>query len=119
MIQAATNKSERFHDFLKWVFFGGERIISENDREAQRKIIKYNQLVANCIVFHNVCTVTQILEQMEKEGKPINVGALSKMSPYLTQHINRFGKYRLDLNRMAPGPDYRFCLSDIGQLPAI
>jgi len=119
MIQAATNKSERFHDFLKWVFFGGEKIISENDREAQRKIIKYNQLVANCIVFHNVCTMTQILEQMEKEGKPINVGALSKMSPYLTQHINRFGKYRLDLNRMAPGPDYRFCLSDIGQLPAI
>jgi TnpA family transposase len=119
IIHAATNKSEKFHDFLKWVFFGGEKIISENDREAQRKIIKYNQLVANCIVFHNVCTVTQILEQMEKEGKAINVEALGKMSPYLTQHINRFGKYRINLNRIGPGPDYGFSLNDIGQLPAI
>jgi hypothetical protein len=100
------------------VFFGGEKIISENDREAQRKIIKYNQLVANCIVFHNVCTVTQMLEQMEKEGKAINVGALTKMSPYLTQHINRFGKYRLNPNRMAPEPDYLFSLNSIGQLTA-
>lgn len=35
-IQAATNKSEQFHAFLKWLFFGGEGVITENSRDEQR-----------------------------------------------------------------------------------
>ena len=50
-IQAATNKSESFNGFSKWLFFGGEGIIAENNRERQRKIIKYNHLIANCLIF--------------------------------------------------------------------
>ena len=53
-IQAATNKSEGFNCFTKWVLFGGDGIISENNRDEQRKIIKYNHLVSNCIIFYNV-----------------------------------------------------------------
>ncbi|KVD76331.1 hypothetical protein WI89_06975 [Burkholderia ubonensis] len=45
-IHAATNKSEQFNDFAKWLMFGGE-VIAENVRHEQRKVIKYNQLVAN------------------------------------------------------------------------
>jgi hypothetical protein len=36
-----------------------------------------------------------VLDQMTKEGSEINVGALRKMSPYLTKHINRFSTYQL------------------------
>lgn len=39
-IQAATNKSEAFNGFAQWLAFGGAGIIAENDRAAQRKIIK-------------------------------------------------------------------------------
>jgi len=42
IIQAATNKSEAFNGFAKWLSFGSEGIIAENDRDQQRKIIKYN-----------------------------------------------------------------------------
>ncbi|GAB6524469.1 hypothetical protein bcgnr5386_53900 [Bacillus cereus] len=35
-IQAATNKSESFNGFAKWLFFGGEGIIAENNRERQK-----------------------------------------------------------------------------------
>jgi TnpA family transposase len=52
-IQGATNKSEALNRFLKWAFFGGEGIIAENSRDEQRKAIKYNHLVANCLIFHN------------------------------------------------------------------
>ena len=31
-------------------------LIAENDRDEQRKLIKYNHLVANCLIFHNVCS---------------------------------------------------------------
>jgi TnpA family transposase len=50
-IQAATTKSEAFNRFAKWAMFGSEGIITENDRAAQRKAIRYNHLVANCIIF--------------------------------------------------------------------
>ena len=41
-IQAATNKSERFNQFVQWVSFGGDSLIAENTRDEQRKFIKYN-----------------------------------------------------------------------------
>jgi len=43
-IHAATNKSEEFNSFVKWLFFGGEGVIAENLRHEQRKVIKYSQL---------------------------------------------------------------------------
>lgn len=46
-VNAATNKSEKFNDFVKWLFFGGDGIIAENIRHEQHKVVKYNQLVAN------------------------------------------------------------------------
>jgi hypothetical protein len=42
-IRAATNKSESFNDFVKWLAFGGGGVIAENARGEQRKIIKYDQ----------------------------------------------------------------------------
>ena len=68
VIQAATNKSEAFNGFVQWLFFGGERLIAENDRDRQRKLIKYNHLVANCLIFHNVQAQTRILRQLAEEG---------------------------------------------------
>src|SRR3546814_9681296 len=54
IIHAATNKSEEFNGFVKWAFFGGEGIIAENVQHEQRKIVRYNQLVANLVILHNV-----------------------------------------------------------------
>lgn len=53
-IHATTNKSEQFNDFAQWLMFGGDGIIAENLRHEQRKVIKYNQLVANMVILHNV-----------------------------------------------------------------
>lgn len=62
-IQAAMNKSESFNQYAQWISFGGAGLITENDRAAQRKIVKYNQLLANCLILdvssdylvHNAC----------------------------------------------------------------
>jgi hypothetical protein len=32
------------------------------------------------------------------------------ISPYLTEHINRFGDYTLNLDRKPPQPDYGYTL---------
>jgi TnpA family transposase len=107
LIQAATNKSEAFNRFVKWIFFGGEGLIAENIRDRQRRLIKYNHLVANCVIFHNVNTQTRILRQLvEEEGYALDSEVLAHLSPYITEHVNRFGTYTLNLGRAMPPPDY-------------
>ena len=98
-IQSATNKSEAYNNFSKWIAFGNNGIIRENVRDEQRKIIKYNQLVSNCLIFYNTCMLTHIIEDLISEGYTIEDATLSSLSPFLTNHINRFGKYKLDLER--------------------
>jgi TnpA family transposase len=102
IIQAATNKSEAFNGFLQWVAFGGDGTISTNDRDEQRKIIKYNHLVANCVIFHNVFSLSRVLHDLQQNNYPLEFAQIAALSPYLTQHINRFGRYDLDLQRCPP-----------------
>jgi TnpA family transposase len=111
VIQGATNKSEALNRFLQWVFFGGEGIIAENSRDEQRKAIKYNHLVANCLIFHNLCSLTRLVRKLEQRGEPVPEDAIAAISPYLTEHINRFGDYVLNLDRKPPQPDYGYTLS--------
>ena len=109
-IQAATNKSEAFNGFAKWIAFGNDGIIRENSREEQRKIIKYNHLVANCLIFYNTCMLTHIIEDLINEGYVIEKETLASLSPYITHHINRFGKYKLDLDRKPQDILYEFSI---------
>ncbi|MBV9602489.1 MAG: transposase [Chloroflexi bacterium] len=92
-IQAATNKSESFNEFVKWLAFGGGGVIAENDRGEQRKIIKYNHLLANRLIFHNVCMMTRALYKLRADGMQIEPEAVAALSPYVRSHINRFGQY--------------------------
>lgn len=106
-INAATNKSEEFNQFIKWLFFGNQGIIAENVRHEQRKVVKYNQLVANLAILHNVEAMTGVLKEMQEEGWPINEEILAGLAPYRTEHINRFGDYTLDLDRELRPMNYK------------
>lgn len=105
-IQAATNKSEEFNGFTKWIFFGGQGIIAENIQHEQRKVIKYNHLVANMVILHNVERMTRVLKDLREEGGAISPELLAGLSPYRTSHINRFGDYTLDLDTEIGPLDY-------------
>jgi hypothetical protein len=54
------------------------------------------------------------LESVKKSGvkrlRAETVGAIAAISPYLTEHINRFGDYTLNLDRKPPQPDYSYTL---------
>ena len=97
-ITATTNKVEAYNGFSKWLFFGGEGIIADNDPEEQEKVIKYNDLVANAVIFHNVVDQTRILRELKQEGFPVNREDVATLSPYVTSHIKRFGDYIIDLD---------------------
>ena len=81
-------------------YHSGEGLIAENVRDEQRKFIKYSHLVANLLSFHTLVTMTKALQQMIEEGYTLDVEALSTLSPYRTEHINRFGNYVINPDRL-------------------
>ncbi|MGZ8249467.1 Tn3 family transposase [Methylomagnum sp.] len=101
VIQAAQNKCEGFNLFAQWIYFGADAI-EDNVRENQLKIIKYNHLVANLVIFHNCHTMTQALKELEAEGLALTPELLGAFSPYRTHHINRFGRYEFRDRQPAP-----------------
>jgi TnpA family transposase len=101
-IHAATNTVESWNGFVQWAAFGGEGIIRQNNREEQRKIIRYNHLVANLVVFHNVVSMTRGLQELVDEGYTVTPEIVARLSPYKTEHINRFGSYELRFDHVPP-----------------
>jgi Tn3 transposase DDE domain len=81
-----------------------ERLPDRGDR--LRELIRYNHLIANSLIFHNVFQLSQILEQLVQEGYPVEPEAVAALSPYWTHHVNRFGAYQLDLKRQPPPINY-------------
>ena len=67
-ILAATNKSEAFNEFVQWIFFYNNGEIQENLRHEQNKMIKYNHLVANLVILHNVNSMTKVIKGLRKDG---------------------------------------------------
>lgn len=94
IIQAAQNKCEGFNQFTQWAYFGAVTI-AENVRDDQLKVIKYNHLIANLVIFHNCHTMTLALKELETAGWRLTPELLAVFSPFRTHHLNRFGLYEL------------------------
>jgi TnpA family transposase len=98
-IRGETTKVETYHDFCDWVRFGGQ-VITSGDPVEQEKRIKYMTLVANIVMLHNVVDLTQVLNEMSQEGYKVTPQLAQRLSPYMTEHIKRFGQYVLDMEDM-------------------
>ncbi len=96
IIQRETNKSESFNGFAKWLAFGNGGVIPTNNRREMRKYLKYNHLLANIVIFANVAILTHALNELASEGHRIDPDAVAALSPYITQHLVRFGLYQMD-----------------------
>jgi len=59
-------------------------------------------LVANTIMLHNVSDLTDVLTDMAAEGWPLTKELVGRLSPYLREHIRRFGQYVLDMDDLPP-----------------
>ena len=113
-IRAATTKIEAYNHFTDWIFFGGDGILPSRDPIEYEKRIKYKDLIANAIMLQNVVDMTDVLHEMAKEGYRVTVDVAATFSPYLTEHIKRFGEYVIDMEAMPPSlqPDKPFLWSE-------
>lgn len=113
MIQAATCKSEEFNQFIGWIRFGGGGVISDNMRPNQRKIIRFNHLLANMLIFHTVVYQTKGINKLRAAGIEVPNEVLPGISPYWTEHLNRFGIFHLDMQKMMAEIEYDLIAADI------
>ena len=84
-IGTAKNKSELFNRYAQWVAFGSNGLATAAERDEQRKMVKYNHLVANLLIFHTAVGMTRALDEIAAEGHgaAITPEALAGTSPYL------------------------------------
>jgi TnpA family transposase len=102
VIRAETTKIETYNDFLDWVCFGGP-VVRSGDPVEQEKQLKYASLVANAVMLSNVADLTDVLSAMAKDGHPVTPALVASLSPYIREHIRRFGRFVLDMTDM-PDP---------------
>lgn len=77
--------------------FGGE-VIGRNDPGYQEKIVKFNELLANCVIYQNACDITAAANALAADGHPVDPDDLATIVPYITHTIRRFGDWVLDLS---------------------
>jgi hypothetical protein len=107
-VTAVTNKVEAYNGFSGWLRFGNGGVIAENDPAEQEKMIKFNSLLANCVIFHTALDMMDVLRQLAAEGwqsedgESITAADIAQLSPYITDHISRFGMYATDVLKLRP-----------------
>lgn len=104
-ITETTNKVESFNAISDWCIFGSRYIVASNDPKEMEKAIKYNSIIVNCIVIQNLIDISQIIYQLQQEGWEISKDDVKRLSPYLTEHIKRFGDYIVQMLPVQPIPD--------------
>ncbi|MEU1868384.1 Tn3 family transposase [Streptomyces gardneri] len=50
-------------------------------------------LLTNAVIFHNALDIAEIVRQLQEEGYAVDPEDLAHISPYLTEHVRRFGEY--------------------------
>ncbi len=67
-------------------------------RQPQAKRMKYMDVVANAIMLQNVVDLTEVLNNMAEEGLTLTPELVGGLSPYMREHILRFGQWMLNMD---------------------
>jgi TnpA family transposase len=99
-ITATTNKVEQYNQLCDWASFGSIELVASNDENEMEKAVKYNDIITNSVILQNIIDMSEIIHQLTQEGADIREDDIGFLSPYLTEHIKRFGDYLIDIRRM-------------------
>ncbi|MFE5095345.1 Tn3 family transposase [Streptomyces sp. NPDC056638] len=110
-VTAATNKGEAFNGSSDWVRFGQRGTVAANNPVEQEKDVKFTSLLANLVIFHNTLNIADIAHELQTEGQVVDPLDLAQISPYLTEHIKRFGEYSTHVLGITPDDyDAHLCM---------
>jgi hypothetical protein len=89
-VTAVTNKVEAYNGFAAWLRFGNGGVIADNDPAEQEMMIKFNSLLANCVIFHTALDMMEVIRLLIADGWNISAEDIAQLLPYITEHISRY-----------------------------
>ena len=105
IITAETNKVESYNNLSEWASFGAIELVASNDENEMEKAIKYNSIITNSVILQNIIDMNDIIYQLIQDGKVITKNDIACLSPYLVEHIKRFGEYVIDIKNIPKNID--------------
>lgn len=97
-INLQLNKGESLHALRRFIFFANLGRLYRRQYEEQVNQASCLNLVTNAVVIWNTVYMTAVLEQLKKEGKPVNEADVVHLSPARYEHINPYGKYQFNID---------------------
>jgi TnpA family transposase len=95
------NKSERLHQLRGWLMFGGDGYIRRK-QEAEQCQAGCLNLMTGAVVAKEPLYMQEAVRQMDAVGNdPFDDERLQHLSPTRFKHVNRYGRYRFDVEREA------------------
>jgi TnpA family transposase len=98
------NKGEASHDLSRFLSFGKEGAMRGREFGDQVHTFSCLSILHNAVVSWNTVQIGRIVSDLRAEGQQIEDETLSHVTPLLRKHINPFGRYYFDLNRMQQTP---------------
>lgn len=94
------NKGEASHDLSRFLCFGKEGVLRGREFGDQVHTFSCLSVLHNAVVAWNMIQIGEIVGQLRAEGHEIDDETLSHVTPLLRKHINPFGRYYFDLDRI-------------------
>jgi len=94
------NKGEASHDLSRFLFFGKEGALRGRGFDDQFRSFSCLGVLHNAVVAWNIMRVGQLVEQLRAEGHVIDDATLAQTTPLMRKHLNPFGRYHFNLDRM-------------------
>jgi TnpA family transposase len=98
------NKGEASHDLSRFLSFGKEGAMRGREFGDQVRTFSCLSILHNAVVAWNTIQIGKIVSQLRGEGQQVEDETLSHVTPFLRKHINPFGRYYFDLNRIQQAP---------------
>lgn len=106
-IGAQLNKGEALHALRSWLVFGGDGKIRRKQEAAQTEQAGCLNLMANAVVVWNTLYMQAAADALREGGHDVRDEDLAHLSPARHEHVNRYGRYRFDVEGAPDGRTLR------------
>ena len=106
-ISAQLNKGEALHALRSWLVFGGDGKIRRKQEDAQTEQAGCLNLMANAVVVWNTLYMEAAASALREGGHDVRDEDLAHLSPARHEHVNRYGRYRFDVEGAPDGRTLR------------
>lgn len=94
------NKGESSHDLSRFLCFGKEGALRGREFGDQLHTFSCLSVLHNAVVAWNTLHIESVVKQLREEGHTFDDATLALTTPLMRRHINPFGKYHFNVDRM-------------------